>query len=250
MLLKSDRRKLKSLSKKIIIFGGSFDPVHKEHEKIVKKLSSEFNEVIVVPSFISPFKAEGAHENAEHRLKLLNIVFEKLDNVKVSNYEIEKGGTSFTLDTVKHFQDIYSKKDGNEEYQMFFCIGSDLINSLETWKSFDTLKNLVAFFIVKRKGFSINSKLIKSLIDNGAKIELSQIRGSEASSSQVGVAIAFSKNDCISKIVLNYIKENKLYNNYEKFIDAFKTFTLKNERVEHTYRAIKAGILLDRKSVV
>lgn len=75
---------------KTAVFGGSFDPPHYGHIDIVKNLERTFDRVIVVPSFISPFKAEGA-DDAAARLKLCKKAFAS-KKTEVLSREIKKGG--------------------------------------------------------------------------------------------------------------------------------------------------------------
>ena len=52
---------------KTVIFGGSFDPVHKGHEEIINNLADRFDEVIVVPTSVSPFKQGGSAASGKLR---------------------------------------------------------------------------------------------------------------------------------------------------------------------------------------
>lgn len=60
------------------IFGGSFDPPTNAHTELVKNLSLRFDEVIVVPAYVSPFKRGGALLDGRERIKLLKRLFSDL----------------------------------------------------------------------------------------------------------------------------------------------------------------------------
>ena len=93
---------------KIVLFGGTFDPVHAEHVKLargaIKELSPD--KLIVLPSYVPPHKA-GASASAEHRLKMAQIAFSFDPRIEVSDYEISKGGSSYSYITVEHFRSLY-----------------------------------------------------------------------------------------------------------------------------------------------
>ena len=57
--------------KRTVIFGGSFDPLHIGHENIIRNLADRFDEVIVVPTYVSPFKQAEKAASPELRLAML-----------------------------------------------------------------------------------------------------------------------------------------------------------------------------------
>ena len=213
---------------KTVIFGGSFDPVHKGHEEIINNLADRFDEVIVVPTSVSPFKQGGSAASGKLRLEMLRVCSFKA-NVTVSDYEINKQGCSYSIDTVRHFY--------NENKQLYFAIGSEGARSVDRWKCSDELKKLCKFYVIKRPGY-----------DEGTLSEeflQADFCGQDVSSSEVKVAVAMGKiGGLVSKEVEQIILQNGLYTDYVKFTRAYKTFGLKAERIEHTYRTTLEWIKL------
>lgn len=115
------------------IFGGSFDPIHKGHIEIAKFLLTELSldKIIFVPTFQSPFKTKNKHVSGEHRLNMIKLVLEH--NMEVSDFEINRKGLSYTIDTVNYFSQKY--KDDN----LHLIIGSDNLPKLSKWKDIDTI---------------------------------------------------------------------------------------------------------------
>ena len=73
---------------KIAIFGGSFDPPHLGHEEVVKEALKELeiDKLIVVPTYLNPFKNE-SFLNANKRFLLLKKLFSKNKKIEVSDFE-------------------------------------------------------------------------------------------------------------------------------------------------------------------
>lgn len=212
-----------------VIYGGSFDPVHKAHEAIIANLSHRFDEVIVVPTFISPFKKGESVASAELRLAMLRSL-DLPKNTVISDFEISKGGTSYSIDTVKHFS--------SPERKIYFAIGSEGARSLHKWRQADELMKLCEFYVIKRPGYD----------DSEVQFVQADFCGEDISSSEVKVAVAFNKlNGLVSESVRKIICENNLYTDYCRYTDAYPVFGMKSERIEHTYRATLEGIKLAKR---
>ncbi|MCH5164707.1 MAG: bis(5'-nucleosyl)-tetraphosphatase (symmetrical) YqeK [Clostridiales bacterium] len=214
-----------------VIFGGSFDPVHRGHEAIINLLADRFDKVLVVPTYVSPFKKDSKVAPARLRLEMLRSCAFK-NNVIISDYEITKPECSYSIETVRHF---YA-----DDQQLYFAIGSEGARSVDKWRQADELKKLCKFYVIKRPGYDerhINSDFIYA-----------DFSGEDVSSSEVKVAVALGKADeLVNSNVAKIIKSNNLYDDYVQYVEAFKTFGLKPERVEHTYRATIEGIKLAKR---
>ena len=71
-----------------VIFGGSFDPPTLAHLDMGLKLAERFDQTIVVPAYISPFKKGGAELDGSERELLLKKLFGSNDKITVSAEEI------------------------------------------------------------------------------------------------------------------------------------------------------------------
>lgn len=212
-----------------VIYGGSFDPVHKGHEGIIKNLALRFDEVIVVPTFVSPFKRGESVASSDLRLKMLRSI-ELPYNAVISDFEIVNGGTSYSIDTVKHF--------ASDDRKLYFAIGSEGARSVNRWRSSLELRSMCEFYVIRRPGY-----------DNGeSEFTIADFMGADVSSSEVKVAIAFNRaENLLSPKVRQIIDDNGLYRDYCVYTAAFGTFALKPERIEHTYRATLEGIKLAKR---
>ena len=227
--------------KKIAIFGGSFDPPHFGHVDIVKNLERVFDNVIVVPSFISPFKS-GADAAAE-RYKLCKKVFSSGKTV-VSKREISRGGISYSVDTAEYFFKKYRK----DNVKLYFVIGSEELTRLDEWHDIDKLSKLVTFFVVKRPGFDVNDGKVKSLKKKGIKLAYAKFGGVNISSTAIKIDLAFGKeNKMMPDAVYSAAVNKGLFNPYAKYVQALHNHGLKARRIEHSYGVAQCGAELAKR---
>ena len=130
---------------KVGIFGGTFDPIHHGHLITAQSVREirQLDKIIFIPSFISPHKKDLNSANPEHRMNMLNLAVDGVDFFEVSDYEINKEGISYTIDTVKEFK----KKYDNLE----FIMGYDNIFKFHTWKEPDAIMKLTKVLVLERK---------------------------------------------------------------------------------------------------
>ena len=116
---------------RIAVFGGSFDPVHTEHIKLVEFALAELNldKLFVMPASAPPHKKGKALSSDEARLEMCRRAFAHLDKVVVSDYEIAKGGVSYTYLTCQHFKAQY------KDAEIFWLVGTDMLRNFPTWKN-------------------------------------------------------------------------------------------------------------------
>jgi len=84
-------------------FGGSFDPIHLGHIALALELleKNNLNEVIFCPASCSPFKSSAPPRvSDEHRLAMLTLALDH-PQFKLSSIEIDRGGASYTIDTIR-----------------------------------------------------------------------------------------------------------------------------------------------------
>ncbi len=135
---------------KIACFGGSFNPVHIGHIKLVEALHKEgFEKVVVIPAFHSPFKNAFTDTSDQDRLIMLELAFKNHPYVEIEKCEIERGGISFTYDTMKFLEEKY-KNLGVDFEKLYLVIGSDLISGFGKWKNASELANMVNIILAKR----------------------------------------------------------------------------------------------------
>ncbi|MFZ4081474.1 MAG: nicotinate-nucleotide adenylyltransferase [Pirellula sp.] len=135
-------------ARRIGIFGGSFDPIHLGHLLTAEQFFSELSLDIVkfVPAKISPFKRDYTPTTDKHRLEMLKLAMGAHENFEVDPIEIQRGGVSYTIDTVEELQ------RNEPDATWFMLIGADSLKDFRKWKSPDRLLSLVQMVVARRGG--------------------------------------------------------------------------------------------------
>lgn len=114
---------------RIALFGGSFDPVHNEHIRLVRAAigALSLDRVIVMPSYLAPHKAGGARASGEERLQMCRIAFSGVPEAEVSDYELAKEGTSYSYLTCRWLEERFP------DAERYFLVGADMLESFFHW---------------------------------------------------------------------------------------------------------------------
>ncbi len=145
---------------RIAIFGGSFDPVHKGHIRVVeeslKKL--DIDKLLVIPTFISPFK-KSTFVVPELRKKWLNEALPQNSKISICDFEINEQKPTPTIKTVR-----YIKEQFNPE-KIYLIVGADHLKTLEKWDEYEELCKLCEWVIATRDNILIPSNVKKLDVD-------------------------------------------------------------------------------------
>lgn len=130
---------------RIGIFGGSFDPPHNGHLLVALDAidALALDRLQVVPAAQQPLKL-GTRTSAVHRLGMTRQCFEGLPHVEVDPIEIERGGLSFTVDTV----DAYRRQWPAAELHLL--LGDDAVAGLPRWREPERLLSMVRLVVLTR----------------------------------------------------------------------------------------------------
>lgn len=131
--------------------GGSFDPIHFGHLCAAQDALEhmELGKVVFVPAAQSPLKNAAARATDEQRLALIRCAIEGFPGFEVSDFEIRRGGVSYTLESVRHFRQLYPHD------RLFWIIGADQLTRLHLWSRADELVRLVEFICLERPGHTL-----------------------------------------------------------------------------------------------
>ena len=133
---------------RIGLYGGSFDPIHTGHVLVGQAALEELqlNRLFFIPAARSPFKPEQQPAPCEQRLAMLRLALAGRANCEVDDFEIQRGGTSFTIDTVRYFTQRFPAA------AIFYLIGADNVVGLSNWREATALAGLVEFIVIPRPG--------------------------------------------------------------------------------------------------
>jgi len=133
---------------RIALFGGSFDPVHNGHLLValaaIEELSLE--RIFFIPAAQSPFKPESKPAPADLRARMLRLALAGQARYEVDTQEIHRGGTSYTVDTVRDYRSRFPNAE------LFYLIGADHIPQLHKWRAANELAAAIEFVAIPRPG--------------------------------------------------------------------------------------------------
>ncbi len=141
---------------KIAVLGGTFDPIHIGHVTLAQEviLSLGYDKVIFVPAYVSPFKQYQYAASTQQRCEMVSLVASTDARFAVDFCEIERGGVSYTYETVKYLSKKYRTELDSETLPQFkklgLIIGSDLIEGFSRWKFVDSLVKQSTILLAER----------------------------------------------------------------------------------------------------
>lgn len=192
------------IRRSIGIMGGTFDPIHHGHLVAASEVMDVFqlDQVIFVPTAMQPFKAGRQVTPAEHRYLMTVIATASNPRFSVSRVDIDRGGTTYTIDTLRDLRDVYPDAD------FYFITGADALTQIVQWKDADLLFEMAHFIGVTRPGHVLNAQKLPS-----SAVSLLEVP-----------AMAISSTDCRRRVerdkpvwylvpdgVVQYINKYRLY---------------------------------------
>ncbi|MFC1480476.1 nicotinate-nucleotide adenylyltransferase [Candidatus Omnitrophota bacterium] len=139
---------------KIGLLGGTFNPIHMGHLVLAQECWYRLglDKVIFIPAQKPPHKEVEGGVSAADRLNMVRLATEGDNRFEISTHEIDSDGTSYSVDTIKHFSQKYGKSS-----ELFFLTGSDSAESISMWKDPEDILRLATFVIATRPGWGENS---------------------------------------------------------------------------------------------
>jgi nicotinate-nucleotide adenylyltransferase len=133
---------------KIGFLGGSFDPIHFGHLCAAQDAHENMglDKVIFVPAAQAPLKPGLVCATDQQRFDMIERVVSGDPRFEVSDYELRKGGVSYTIESVRHFRQMYPFE------QLFWIIGGDQLARLPLWVRIEELVRMVEFICLDRPG--------------------------------------------------------------------------------------------------
>jgi nicotinate-nucleotide adenylyltransferase len=107
--------------------------------------------LVIVPAAQAPLKPTDVQSPSADRLAMLRAATEWDTRFEVSDFELRKGGVSYTIDSARHFRALYPKDD------LYWVIGGDQLPQLHLWKDIEELAKLVEFIFLERPGYPVKA---------------------------------------------------------------------------------------------
>lgn len=133
---------------RLAILGGSFDPPHVGHLLAATDACEQLalDRLVFVPAATQPLKAGLARASADQRLAMVRLLVEGDPRFEVSALEVERGGLSYTVDTLAHFEAQHP------DAARFLLLGSDVLGSFARWRDPERIVALAQPVLLTRHG--------------------------------------------------------------------------------------------------
>ncbi len=189
--------------KKAALFGGTFDPVHRGHLQIAAWVRDllQLDKIVFIPNYIHPLRKRGNITSSEFRLQMLKAALQDFPSFDYDPVEIERGGISYTIDTLRYFHDLYPKSE------LFFLIGADNLTEFPKWKDPQDILALAKIVVYNRGTASVPASLPSD------RVILTDSPHINISSTEIRkrLAAGLSCDHMLPRAVLHFIEKNQVY---------------------------------------
>jgi nicotinate-nucleotide adenylyltransferase len=187
------------------IFGGTFNPPHVGHLIVAERVREELGlgKMIFIPSAVSPHKQHLSIVDPSYRMEMVQLAVHGQQFFESSPIEIERGGVSFTIDTLEQLRQVYPGDT------LHMIIGMDNLVEFNTWRSPERIFELANVAVMTRPGFKPNG----ILGEYGKRFTLCQVPEIGISSSGIRERVKKGKSIryLVPKPVESYIYYRRLY---------------------------------------
>lgn len=200
--------------KNIAVFGGTFNPPHLAHKRLIDEMNKAvgFDKVLIIPTYVPPHKTAPDLASCQDRLEMCRrTFFEKY--YTVSDMEISRGGKSYSYDT------FCSLKKEYPAAKLHLVIGSDMLLSFDKWYRYEDILSMATLCVATRQNDIRSEKLALFATERlhlnceKGEIIILPAQAFELSSTQIRQLIKDKKDvsPFLEKETLQYIKEEGLY---------------------------------------
>jgi nicotinate-nucleotide adenylyltransferase len=201
--------------RKIVLFGGTFDPIHLGHTAVAAAAGEHIGaeKVVFVPAKRSPLKAFFPEAGDEDRLAMIALAISGNGSFDLSDYELRKPGPSYTLETVRHFQRQFG---GNT--LIYWLAGADSLEDLPYWYGVTELIDECNLAVMHRAGFkppdfsqfqaAWGQQRVEKLQRNAVETPLIDVSSTEI---RRRLNAGRDVGGMVCPKVLQYIREHQLY---------------------------------------
>ncbi len=135
------------MTRRIAIYGGSFDPFHLGHliPTVRAAETFQFDAVHFVPAAMPPHKLEQTLTPVTHRLVMVAMATLPYERFYTSDMEVFVGGPTYTVDTLRRCRERFA------DDILYYLMGSDSFSQIATWQGWEELADLAHLVILHRQ---------------------------------------------------------------------------------------------------
>ena len=136
----------------VLLFGGSFDPIHHGHLIVARAIAEQLrvDRTVLIPSARPPHKPDRALATAEQRVAMCRLAVAHEPAFEVDDWELQQTGPNYTLLTVRHYRTRVPAG-----HQLYWLLGMDSLRELATWYHATELVDVCTLVTAARPGFAV-----------------------------------------------------------------------------------------------
>jgi len=204
---------METKGKRIGLMGGSFDPIHFGHLVLAEEMRTRLtlDKVIFIPVGRAPHKHADKMTMPRQRYEMVMLATLDHPNFEVSSIEIDREGITYSHETVSQIV-----RESSLEDEFFFIAGADTLMELESWRSVETLLQMVTFVGAARPGTDQAELLLKMeqlQRRYNASVKIEELPELDISSTDLRkrIALGQSVKYLMPDNVVQYIEKHQLY---------------------------------------
>jgi nicotinate-nucleotide adenylyltransferase len=230
----------------LIIFGGSFDPIHNGHLRIAHAASLLLNaDIVFVPARGPRWKDPTS--KPEERLEMLKLALKSDDSpaFSIDLFEMNSNAeVNYTIDTVRYFKKKFPGR------HLYLLIGADEVNAFPKWKEPEAICELATPLYVSRPDVILDDAVLARFKMRRLPYDKSGPVSSSAVRSLQCVDVPIPVRDYIEKHDLYYMAKLKAMEKPNRLIHSLSVanlayFIAQRNRCEDYQNAYIAGLLHD-----
>jgi len=203
------------MGRRVALLGGSFDPVHHGHLIIARAVAEAIgiDQVVLLPAGQAPHKPNGAVASGADRAAMVRLAVDGDGLFAVSDYDLNREGPCYTVETVRHFRDELDAGD-----ELIWIIGGDSLLELHEWYQPRQIAGVCRIVTAARSGFDPGGlDKLRDAVAPGAfeqiKRDILETPRIDISATQIRKRVASGQSIryLTPPAVADYIAANRLY---------------------------------------
>ncbi len=185
----------------ILLFGGTFDPVHNGHVAMFNAVNDNIKpaQALIIPAGSPWQKGRLPFAAAADRIAMLALA---LPTATIDNRELTRDGPTYTVDTLRSLRADYRNAN------LLWLIGSDSFSGLDSWHDAVAMAAMVTFVVVRRAHAVVipprGNFVFREVVCAPPPVSSTDIRNRLSRSESI--------RGLVPDAVCDYIQQHRLYN--------------------------------------
>ena len=232
-----------------VLYGGTFNPIHRGHLDICVRARQavDARRVLLMPAAQPPHKSAGWLAPDQDRLAMCALAAREYDLIQVDDWEIRRGGRSYTVDTLGHLAAVFP------EEELWLLIGTDMFLTFTQWHRWEEIGRMASLLVASREEGDRERLLDQQqrLAERGVRSRLLQNPPMPMSSTQIREELR--RDGTTGKVcpqVLDYIREKELYLHPPEELDYLRRYIrplMTDYRYRHSLGVEKQAVKMARR---